>query len=291
MPVKKGKIFNTYTKVENGTQVTVNNSDKIFIVDDCNVEWMSKFNWFATSPKSNHSYLARKDCGVRKLFHIEIMGNKIIDFKKENPDYTKRIIVDHINGDCCDNGVENLRVRTQSENNMNKIIQTNNTTGIVGVYWHVKQKMWNARIVLSEKTVNLGSFYYLRNAVKARVEAEIKYFGEHSMFERDSEYKEKLKVYLDMPYIREPILVKDSHTNTGLTGISKTNNGRYMATVTISKANEINENGRVKQTSKSKVFDDISDAIEWRKNEAICVYGYDKDDIFIHTSEREYMLV
>ena len=61
MPVKKGKIFNTYTKVENGTQVTVNNSDKIFIVDDCNVEWMSKFNWFATSPKSNHSYLARKE--------------------------------------------------------------------------------------------------------------------------------------------------------------------------------------------------------------------------------------
>lgn len=91
-----------------------------------------------------------------------------------------KVIVDHISGDMLDNRKFNLRICTQSENGMNKRIQSNNTSGIPGIYLRSDTGKWCARIKINRKTINLGCFTDLEEAKKVRKEAEEKYFGEFS---------------------------------------------------------------------------------------------------------------
>lgn len=85
-------------------------------------------------------------------------------------------VVDHINGNKLDNRKENLRICTQSDNTKNHILSSNNTTGVSGVRWNKINRNW--RVFIGNKSI--GSFKTFDDAVKARKEAEEKYFGEYS---------------------------------------------------------------------------------------------------------------
>lgn len=88
--------------------------------------------------------------------------------------------VDHINHDTTDNRKKNLRIATRSQNMMNRGLQDNNTSGVTGVYWNKGRKKWEVQIGVNSKTIFLGHFTNFDDAVKARKEAENKYFGEFS---------------------------------------------------------------------------------------------------------------
>lgn len=85
---------------------------------------------------------------------------------------------DHKNRNPLDNRKENLRYATQHENTMNKSIQTNNTSGIIGVGWVKKLQKWRARITYNGESIYLGVFDNKEDAIKARLNAEKEYFGE-----------------------------------------------------------------------------------------------------------------
>ena len=87
--------------------------------------------------------------------------------------------VDHINHNIKDNRKLNLRIVTRSQNNMNRSIQSNNTSGVTGVCYSKRLNKWNVRITVNKKTFNLGWFSDYNEAVAVRKEAEIKYFGEY----------------------------------------------------------------------------------------------------------------
>lgn len=91
-------------------------------------------------------------------------------------------LVDHKHGDSTrnDNRKENLRICTRQENNRNRKPTLNTKSGVVGVAWHNKNKKWVAQISISKKNIYLGSFENKEDAIKARKEAEEKYFGEFS---------------------------------------------------------------------------------------------------------------
>lgn len=89
-------------------------------------------------------------------------------------------VVDHINGNTLDNRKSNLRIVTRTQNNMNKCIQSNNTSGVTGVYFENKSGRWYSQITVNDKTYNLGCFDNFEDAVAARKAAEEKYFGEYS---------------------------------------------------------------------------------------------------------------
>ena len=57
---------------------------------------------------------------------------------------------------------------------------SNNTSGVTGVDWHKGWKKWRVRITVNHKTISLGAFDSMDDAIKARKEAEQKYFGEFS---------------------------------------------------------------------------------------------------------------
>lgn len=65
-------------------------------------------------------------------------------------------IVDHINRSKLDCRSQNLRVVTAQQNSMNRSIQSNNTTGYVGVTFSNRAKKYIAKIGLNDRDIYLG---------------------------------------------------------------------------------------------------------------------------------------
>lgn len=97
----------------------------------------------------------------------------------------KNMVVDHINGDTYDNRKYNLRVCTQEDNHKNRRKQRNNTSGHRGVLWYPYNNVnkWMAHIRINCKSITLGYYDKLDDAVEARRKGEIKYFGEYQRAE------------------------------------------------------------------------------------------------------------
>lgn len=80
--------------------------------------------------------------------------------------------IDHINGDPGDNRLENLRVVSNTENQKNRWRSKANTSGVNGVHWHTRDKVWTAHIRVSGKQKALGYFDTQESAAAARKSAE-----------------------------------------------------------------------------------------------------------------------
>lgn len=81
--------------------------------------------------------------------------------------------VDHINHVKHDNRIENLRLVDRSQQNKNKKIYINNTSGVVGVAFRKKYNTWRAQIRSDGVTKHLGSFPDFVSACEARIVAEV----------------------------------------------------------------------------------------------------------------------
>ena len=91
------------------------------------------------------------------------------------------IAVDHKRHKTYDNRKTQLRICTDSQNNMNHAIRIDNTSGATGVCFDKKINKWYAQIkVKNKKRITLGYFTNFEDAVVARKQAEEKYFGEYS---------------------------------------------------------------------------------------------------------------
>ena len=101
------------------------------------------------------------------------------------------LVVDHINTHHReDNRKSNLRIVSNSENQMNHKLFKNNTSGTSGVVWLKKSNLWRSRIEINNKSITLGYYKNKEDAIKARKEAEEKYFGEHSYDNSQKQWKE-----------------------------------------------------------------------------------------------------
>ena len=83
--------------------------------------------------------------------------------------------IDHINHDPTDNRIINLREASNTENQKNRTLNKNNTTGHTGVSWYEKENKYRARIKINSKEIWLGSYDSLEEAVEARHLANINY--------------------------------------------------------------------------------------------------------------------
>ena len=83
--------------------------------------------------------------------------------------------VDHINHNFSDNRIDNLREVNTQENGKNRSLNKNNLSGIHGVLWMERDGKWWSRIVVSGKTLHLGSFNDFFEACCIRKSADNKY--------------------------------------------------------------------------------------------------------------------
>ena len=114
----------------------------------------------------NRGYVYRKHHGKEIWLHNEIMHPP------------EGYVVDHINGNPLDNTRDNLRICTQLDNMKNLKLNIRNTSGVKGVNWRKDIQKWRAFIQVEGKFISLGTYTNKEDAIKARKEAEVKYFGE-----------------------------------------------------------------------------------------------------------------
>jgi len=136
------------------------------IVDEDNIELLSKYKWYC----SNYGYIvSRKKTKVKGnilLMHQLLIGKK------------KGFVVKHINKNKLDNRICNLKHVSYSISNHSRSIDKNNTTGVRGVHYLKNSKKWKVRISVNKRHIYLGLFTNIKEAINARIQAEKKYYGE-----------------------------------------------------------------------------------------------------------------
>ena len=160
------KKYNTYDlSGEYGVGYTSKGEEFYFDLEDYDL--IKDYCWHLDA----YGYVISQNSGTKNnRKHIKMHRVLLPKFK----------IVDHINHNKRDNRKYNLREVTDSQNSMNKGIRSNNTSGVTGVYFKKESNKWFAIITVNKKIINLGYFKNFEDAVKARKEAEEKYYGEFS---------------------------------------------------------------------------------------------------------------
>jgi len=140
------------------------------LVDDEDYERMNKYKW---NPQDHKSGLY-----AERQIRIKGMRNLKIKMSREIMRYVGGKIVDHKNHDSLDNRKDNLRLCTKSQNQMNKRIQKNNTSGYVGVSFRKELNKWQAYITKDKKRIYLGFHIKKSEAAEAYNKKALELFGE-----------------------------------------------------------------------------------------------------------------
>lgn len=88
-------------------------------------------------------------------------------------------VIDHLDRDRGNNRWENLSNTSHAQNLRNCGLSKNNTSGMTGVRWDDRQSRWHAQIMVDYKTINLGYFEAVDDAVAARQSANRKFGFSH----------------------------------------------------------------------------------------------------------------
>jgi hypothetical protein len=143
---------------------------KFAIVDDEDFDYLNQWKWFF----SDGGYAHRNQhirLGVYKYTCKRIRMHRLINRTPFG------LITDHINRDKLDNRKCNLRTVGKSINSINRDKPVNNKSGFKGVYWDTWSKKWRAELKINDKKVTLGRFLDIKDAIIARKNGEVKYYG------------------------------------------------------------------------------------------------------------------
>ena len=118
---------------------------------------------------TNQKATGYKDYGGRGITVCEewLDIKNFVDWAERTYPNTKGVSLDRI-----DNGKgyspENCRWADRTTQNINQRMQKNNTSGFVGIYWHIRDKRWVVNIGINKKLINIGSSLTKEDAVLAR---------------------------------------------------------------------------------------------------------------------------
>lgn len=179
---QKLKKYNTYD-LSGEYGIGYSEEGNVFYFDLEDYDKIKDYYWNYHDKKDHHVIGRITDSKTNK----QIPLHRFIMNVDENLD----LVVDHINTHHPeDNRKANLRIVTSSENQMNRKLAKNNTSGTTGVLWDKRNNLWMAYIGINYKTITLGYYKIKEDAIKARKEAEEKYFGEHSYDNSQKQWKE-----------------------------------------------------------------------------------------------------
>lgn len=94
-------------------------------------------------------------------------------------EYRKDMIPDHINRNKLDNRKCNLRIVNKSENSINVGLRNNNSSGVTGVSYSKSLDSYRAYINYNGKRIELGYRKNIDDAIRLRLNAEIKYYPDY----------------------------------------------------------------------------------------------------------------
>lgn len=148
------------------------------IIDSIDAD-LAQFKWHAI--RSKNGYYAQRTIQSKVVKKHNIRLNRLIMSRIVDRELDPKEQADHINGDTLDNRRSNLRIATQSQNNMNGKRRKDNTTGYKGV--SKRGNKWRAYIQVGYKQFHLGYFETEELAHRARCEAANELHGEFKRLE------------------------------------------------------------------------------------------------------------
>ena len=168
--------LNDYIIHDDYIEIILTNSDKNCLIDIDDFERIKNDSWSFSSD----GYVISSS----GLYQNKRMHRVIMNIQNDN-----KQLVDHINRNRLDNRKNNLRIVDSQHNSFNQKLRSTNTSGVTGVTWWKRDQNWTAQIRYNYKNHRLGYFDNFEDAVKARLQAEIKYFGkdfapQRHLFER-----------------------------------------------------------------------------------------------------------
>lgn len=150
-----------------------------FLFDKEDYELIKDYYWRIGT--TGYAQTTNPKNGKAMMFHRLVMG------AYDNDKY-KKLDIDHKDLNPLNNQKSNLRFATRSQNNMNKPLQKNNTSGCTGVQKVPRKNgyKWIAEISQNGKRVSLGTFDTYEEAVNVRRMAEDKYYKDFAY--RNTQY-------------------------------------------------------------------------------------------------------
>lgn len=143
---------------------------KCAVVDDDVFEVLSKYNWWCNSD----GYAIRIEYKNGRYHRQIFMHKEILSVEKG-------LQVDHINRNILDNRRSNLRPATPSQNQINRVALSNNTSGFKGVSFDSKSDKWRAYLIKDGDQLNLGFYTAKEDAAKAYNVKAVELFGEFAL--------------------------------------------------------------------------------------------------------------
>lgn len=107
------------------------------------------------------------------IFHRNFLAHRVIWAMQT--ERWPHLGIDHINGDRADNRWVNLRQADQQENLRNTRIYSKNKSGHTGVCWDSGAGKWRATITVSGRSIYIGIYSEIADAIEARSQAEMKH--------------------------------------------------------------------------------------------------------------------
>ena len=140
------------------------NTNKEFYFDLEDYDKIKDYTWCEhKSSKDNYNTLEAYDVNLKKHIRMHwVLGFKGCDHKDRNP---------------FNNRKENLRKANNKENARNRNKHSNNTSGVMGVCWNSCNNIWTASITVNWNKKYLGCFHNKKDAIIARLKAELEYYG------------------------------------------------------------------------------------------------------------------
>ena len=142
---------------------------KYALVDDADFEWLNQWHWHYQSSGYAVRTIYVKGSGRKNQKNDYVLMHRLINNTPIGYD------TDHIDRDKLNNQRHNLRTADRSLNGINKGLQSNNTSGHKGVTWFKRLGIWQVYINKDGKRINLGYYPQLKDAVRARQQAESVY--------------------------------------------------------------------------------------------------------------------
>lgn len=152
--------------------------DKYAIVDEADAPLVQRYCWHVFHTCGN--WYANASVGGKTVLMHRLIASP-----------GKHEVVDHINHNGLDNRRVNLRCCSRSVNQQNRrSVQSNNTSGYLGVYLDRRRNKWSAQLRVNGKMRSFGYFADPAQAARARDAAALEHYGPHATLNFPAEQEE-----------------------------------------------------------------------------------------------------